>query len=271
MKHGISKGSQAHNLDISRSNLYYQSKQEKKDWATKMMIEEGLRKHPSYGHKRMATHLKINKKRVRRVMKKYGIKPYRRRGKKGPRKATGVADYPNLLLTTTPNYPNHIWASDFTYLWFEDRWYYVATILDVYTRQIVGIDISDKHDRFMVTRALLDALRNNPHPEILHSDHGSEYCSHYYQEIVSRVGIKSSMAGRGCPWENGYQESFYSQFKVDLGDPNRFETLGELTVEIYQRIYYYNNERLHSSLKNMAPSAFARQYGMMSSVLELVS
>ncbi len=67
------------------------------------------------------------------------------------------------------------------------------------------------------------------------------------------------MAGKGCPWENGYQESFCSQFKVELGDPGRLQLLGELMVLIYQQIYYYNQERIHTSL-NMAPNAFAGQY-----------
>jgi putative transposase len=219
----------AQDLGVSRSLLYYQHKQEKKDWATKVMIEEALIKHPSYGHKRLALTLGINKKRVRRVMKKYGIKPYKRRGKKWKKNtATGV-DFPNLLLTNTPLYVNHIWASDFTYMWFEGRWLYVATVIDLYSREIVGIAISKNHDRWLVTQALIDALRYHNRPAIIHSDHGSEYKSKDYQSLLFDLSIKCSMAGKGCPWENGYQESFYSQFKVDLGDPACFMSLGELT------------------------------------------
>ncbi len=103
-------------LNLSRSNLYYQSKQKDKDEITKILIEEALRYHPSYGHKRLAKHLNINKKRVLRVMKLYQIKPYRRRGKKWLKARKTELDYPNLLLTNTPRYEGHIWASDFTYL-----------------------------------------------------------------------------------------------------------------------------------------------------------
>ena len=74
------------------------------------------------------------------------------------------------------------------------------------------------------------------------------------------------MSDKGSPWENGYQESFYSQFKVDLGDPSRFETLGELVYEIYQTIYTYNNRRIHTALK-MPPIIFANQF----LITELVS
>jgi transposase InsO family protein len=73
------------------------------------------------------------------------------------------------------------------------------------------------------------------------------------------LGIRQSMSHTGCPWENGYQESFYSQFKVDLGDPNRFERLGELVYEIYRCIYVYNTSRIHTALK-MPPQIYALRY-----------
>jgi putative transposase len=252
-------------LGISKANLYYQSKQDVRDESTRIMIEEALRKHPSYGHKRLSSHLGINKKRVLRVMKKYNLQPYRRRGRKPPKKAVGMADYPNLLIDTIPSYPNHIWASDFTYLWFEGSWLYVATIIDIFTRKIVGIAVSRHHDRWLVITALMSALQNYPRPEIIHSDHGTEYCSKDYQGILNEVGITPSMAGKGCPWENGYQESFYSQWKIDFGDPGRFTSLGEITAEIYKSIYYYNNQRIHTAIK-MAPNALARQYDILETI-----
>lgn len=255
---GANKSALAKELGISRSLLYYDYKQDKKDWVTKIMIEEALRKHPSYGPKRMGPHLHINKKRVERVMKKYGIKPYRRRGKKWIKGSATGLDYPNLVRDIVPLYPGHIWASDFTYLWYEGAWLYVATILDVYTRELVGLAVGRKHDRWLVTQALLDALRYHPRPLIIHSDHGSEYKSRDYQGLLSELGIKPSMAEKGCPWENGYQESFYSQFKIELGDPTCFSSLGELTAGIYRQIWYYNNERIHTALK-MSPLQFVKR------------
>lgn len=257
-------------LGISKSNLYYQPLQPAKDLATKIRIEEALRYHPSYGHKRLAGHLGMGKNRVKRVMKLFGIKPYRRRGKKWHRGASTGADYPNLIATLTPLYPGHIWASDFTYLWFMGAWLYVATIIDLYTRKVVGLAMSRSHDRWLVLTALFDALRYNPRPDYLHSDHGSEYKSRDYQGTVRELGTRPSMAAKGCPWENGYQESFYSQFKIELGDPARFGSLGELTAAIYRQIHYYNNQRLHTSL-NMAPVAFARQYVILNQVVEKMS
>ena len=253
MKFGNNKGAQARELGIGKSSLYYQLKQPKKDWATKVLIEKALHDNPSYGHKRLASHLKINKKRVRRVMKIFGIKPYRRRGKKWRKNKAGTGiEYPNLLINIMPLYPNHLWASDFTYLWFEEQWLYVATIIDLYPRRIVGLAISRSHDRYLVQAALFDALAHYPRPVIVHSDQGNEYKSQDYQATLKEIGIAPSMSAKGCPWENGYQESFYSQFKVDLGEVSRFQTLGELTAELYRQIYYYNNQRIHTIIK-MAP------------------
>jgi hypothetical protein len=87
-------------------------------------------------------------------------------------------------------------------------------------------------------------------------DNGSEYDSDIFIQILHTVGISIFRSAPGCPWENGYQESFYDKFKIDLGDPNRFETLGELVYEIYHTIYIYNTTRIHTSLK-MSPVQFA--------------
>lgn len=249
-------------LGVSRQYLYYKHIQNGKDWKLKVKIEEVLSNPAfhSYGYRRIATHLKMNRKPIQRVMKLFGIKAYRRRGRKGKKnKNKSPISYPNLLLKTMPMYPNHIWATDFTYLWFKNKFIYLCTIIDIFTRVIVGFSISDKHDRWLVSEAFLDALQYNPRPEILHGDHGKEYTSKDYDELVREVGVTRSMSKPGCPWENGYQEAFYSQFKIDLGDQNRFASLGELTAEIYKTIYNYNHKRIHSAL-NTSPLQFAKQY-----------
>jgi len=105
----------------------------------------------------------------------------------------------------------------------------------------------------------MSALTNNPRPLIFHSDNGSEYNSEVFIGALKTIGTIISRSAPGCPWENGYQESFYSQFKVDLGDLSRFKILGELVYEIYQMIHIYNNTRIHCALK-MAPVQFAQNY-----------
>ena len=247
-------------LGISRSLLYYRPKLKEKDWRLKQDMEKVLRDFPSYGHKRLAIHLKINKKRALRVMKIFGIKPYRRRGKKWRKsKKNPLTAYPNLLLNEFPKYLNHIWVSDFTYLPFKGQWIFLATIMDLFSREVVGFSVLTNHSAQLTINAMLSAIHRHPTPEIIHSDQGSEYLSKDYIELVENLGIRLSMSEKGSPWENGYQESFYSQFKVDLGDTDRFATLGELVYEIYQTLHIYNNRRIHTALK-MPPIIYANQF-----------
>jgi transposase InsO family protein len=245
----------AKSIGVARSTLYYKSKMKEKDWRLKQKIEDVLREFPSYGHRRTALHLKINKKRVRRVMRLYGIKPYRRKIQKPFKKAKKKdVSFPNLLLENTPHSPDHIWASDFTHVWY-GKWVYVATIIDLYSRKVVGVSVRTDHSGSLIISALLNALHNHTPPKILHSDHGSEYIAGDYRRICQNLGIEQSMSAKGCPWENGYQESFYDKFKIDLGDPQRFRSLGELVYHIYQTIYVYNTKRIHTSL-GMSPNEF---------------
>jgi putative transposase len=245
-------------IGYSRTHHYYQHKQPQKDWHTKQLIESALREHPSYGHKRLAIHLGINRKRILRVMKLFGIKPYRRTT---PKVYTKPKDsvFPNYLMSEEPCGLGDIYASDFTYVKYRGKWLYVATVLDVYTREVVGMSVLNTHATQLVMNALSSAILHRATPRIIHSDQGSEYCSKDYTTLVQKLGIKQSMSAPGCPWENGYQESFYKGFKLDLGDPNRFATLGELVATIYQTINYYNQKRIHSALKT-APRLFKEQH-----------
>lgn len=254
-------------IGFSRTHQYYEHRQPAKDWITKQSIELVLRDHPSYGHKRLAPHLKMNKKKVLRVMKLFGIKPYRRVTPKVFKKPKDSV-FPNLLLTETPLGPGDIYASDFTYLKYQGKWLYVATVLDVFTREIVGVSILNTHATQLVINALASAILHRPPPRIIHSDQGSEYASINYTDLVQSLKIQQSMSAPGCPWENGYQESFYKGFKLDLGDPNRFETLGELVAGIYQTIGYYNQRRIHSAFK-LPPAVFAQNYKLEVSLKDL--
>jgi len=258
----VNKKAMAWWLGISRSTLYYQPKQPAKDWKLKIQIEQALHYHPSYGHKRLADHLKRNKKSILRVMKIFGIKPYRRRKK--PNFKAGKQDlsdkYPNLLLNPDifPRQKSHIWACDFTYLPFKGKFVYLATVIDLFTREIVGFNVLSSHNNQFVMNALLHAVMNHPLPEILHSDQGREYTSKDYLNLTRSLGVKTSLSRKGSPWENGYQEGFYSQFKIDLGHTAQYKTLGELVYNICRTIYDYNNHRIHSELK-MPPSVFAKE------------
>lgn len=253
----LTKSARARLLGVSRSTLYYKKKRTERDWALKREIEGVLRNHPAYGSPRIALTLKRNHKPVERVMKLFGIKAYRRRGRKWLKKKKIQVIYANLLLIVTPAYQHHVWAADFTEVWWRGKKLYVATVMDLYTREIVGLSIGRNKGLALTMAALQDALFCNPRPNVFHSDNGSEYRAHAFVETLKTVGTAISRTHPGCPWENGYQESFYDKFKVELGDPARFCSYGELIAEVYRQINYYNSDRIHTALK-MPPRQFAQ-------------
>jgi putative transposase len=246
-------------LGISRTHLYYVSRKDKKDWELKVRIEEALREHHSYGSRSLRDALGVNRKRIQRVMRKFGLKPYRRRGKKWRKKKKISVICANQLQTTIPRYLGHVWAADFTEVWFEGRWVYIATVIDLYTREIVGVAVSLRKGAQLTIQALYNALLYHPRPAIFHSDNGKEYDAKAFIDILIDLGILISRSHPGCPWENGYQESFYGKFKLDLGDPHLCRSLGELVAAIYRTIWKYNTTRIHSALR-MPPREFAKKF-----------
>jgi len=264
-----SKKQLAQELGVSRSTLYYRPKLPEKDEQLKQSIlrvwhEEHL---PAYGYKRLAIHLRINKKRVLRVMRRCKLKPPRRRTK-SPAKPDDLKQpelhIPNLLLDEnkkpmTITKPDFAWAQDFTYLWFGGGWWYVATVIDVYTREVLGFTFGKHHDKQLIVGALEQALLTGRKPRVLHSDQGSEYKSGDYYAVLLKHGILLSYSKKASPWQNGFQESFYNNFKLDLGHLAQFESLGELLEAIYKTIHTYNHKRIHTALK-MSPKQFYQKY-----------
>lgn len=241
-----------------------------KDWQLKQQIEFVLEQHKDYGYRRVALALGRNHKPVQRVMQKFGIKAYRRRGKKWRKKPIGVVhQYPNLLREITPCYPGHVWVADFTYLPHVDRFVYLATVMDVFTREVVGWSLMTRHSLPLVQQALFSALLHKTRPDIFHSDNGSEYDAKAFVAALTEVGTQISRITPGCPWENGYQESFYGRLKLSLGDTNRFGSLGQLVYTVHQEIHRYNTSRIHSAL-TMSPAAFKQLYAKQK-LSELVS
>lgn len=268
----ITKTDVARRLGISRGMLYYKHKRPGIDEEVKHQIESVLAEHKSYGHKRIAPELKMNKKRILRVMKKFNIKPYRSNPKK-PNKQDDVGkesetEAVNAYKLLCPQAPNIIWVSDFTYIKFQGRFIYLATIMDMYTREIIGVAISRFHNQNLVMEAFMDAeKKTKTYPLYLHSDQGSEYTSDDYKTYVGSKQVTISFADKASPWQNGFQESFYGKFKVDLGYMEQFETVGALIEGIYQTMYYYNNLRRHTSL-NMSPIQFKQLYYSKKEALE---
>jgi len=206
--------------------------------------------------------LGIGKKRARRVMRLFNIKPYKRKARWTKKKDYGnpPSGFPNLIKGSCPLKPNIVFAGDFTRLTWNQKIIYLATFIDLFTREIVGWSISTKHTTEFVVEAFLDAVRIVGKPLIVHTDQGSEYNSKDYTNFMENLEVKISMSAKASPWENAYQESFYDNFKTDLGlEFERFETVGEFVEAIYQTISYYNTRRIHTKLK-MSPVKFKLKF-----------
>lgn len=247
-------------IGIARAGLYKPNvDHQTEDEALREQILTVLGEHASYGHRRIAIELCMGKKKIRRVMKQYGIKPYKRKARWRKRRdeRREPQPYPNLIKGRCPIKPGVILVGDFTHIVYQGNVLYLATFMDVYTREIVGWHIATHHAKEIVLEAFLDAIKTlGQLPHTVHTDQGSEYCSREYLSFLTSLEIHISMSKKASPWENGYQESFYNNFKTDLGlEFDRFVNKGELIAAIYQTIYYYNNERIHTKLK-MAPVQF---------------
>lgn len=263
------KSAVAKRLGVSRGSLYYKPKKPDKDDKLRVRIEEVLIYNPGYGHRRVALSLGINKKRALRVMKIYNLKPSRRC--KTPKKPEDLAqkelNFPCITKTQCPIVPNYIWVGDFTFINFKGDFVFLSTILDLYTKEAIGFEIKLNHSVDLIYETLSMAIRNqNALPVYFHSDQGSEY--RCLAALLIENNVQVSMSPKSSPFYNGTQESFFGRFKVEFGDPDRFDTYEELIEAIYIQINYYNNRRIHSRLK-MPPTVF--RMSLQSTVRTLIN
>lgn len=261
MKAGNLKSVRAQALGVNRKNIYYLSgKQVLKDQSLRDGITQVWKKHPAYGHKRLGLELKVNHKRVRRIMQKFGLKPPRRRSNFYTTRSTTHHTYTNLIKDSKPTRIHQLWCSDLSYIKFQGRFWYLAAIEDIFTRQIVGVNIGKYHNSELVLSTVKQAIVIAKQiPEIFHSDQGTEFMAKVCTDYLEGLGTKISVSDKASPWQNGFQESFFGKFKMEVGDLNRFATVGQLMEAIYHQIHYYNFERIHTALK-MPPAVYAKQF-----------
>lgn len=256
------KSALARELKVSRSSLYYRPKKPDKDEALRREIERVMLKNPGYGSPRVAIALKINEKRAARVMKKFGLRPARR-GKipyKPADQGRESLEYPCILSRLSPIAPDIVWASDFTFICYRGVFVYLCTVIDVFTGEVLGFNISRTHDANFVLLAIKRAVeRTGTVPQWFHSDQGSEYASTLVRTYLTSRGVSVSMNPKSSPWCNGSQESFFGRFKVEFGDFDRFDTYAELLEELYQQLHYFTFERIKTKLR-MAPADFRQHW-----------
>jgi transposase InsO family protein len=247
---------------VDRNGLYRPGVLVAKDEALVTQIKAVMKTHQHYGYRRVAMELGIGKNRAQRVMQRYGLSPtpspHQRHYKQ--HKAVRPAP-PNVLKDehVVATYPNYVWACDFTYLWCCGRWYYLATVIDLFNREVVGWNVSIHHDTDLIASALYDALNRQQTAQYLHFDRGSEYLSDYHLSILKSLDITASASAPGSPWQNGFQERFYGSFKTELGSLKGIGSEGELYERVAQTLNYYNTQRIHTKLKTN-PQQFRQNY-----------
>ena len=260
-------------LGVGRSSLYRHTGElparDKQDIAVLRTAHE---MHPFYGTRRLALHLGWNRKKAQRIRKLAGVVvPSPSKKRRGHAGKAEISAPPNILqryarfrnelrpqdgLDYRDMVTARAWVQDFTYLWFEKRWRYLAVVLDLKTRQVVGWCLGTRHTSELTLAALLDALRKYPPPAILHSDQGSEYLSYRHQLVCEQYEIQLSASNKASPWQNGYMERWFGGFKPELGSLTHYRDVAELHEAIALQIHYYNTERIHLALK-MSPAAYA--------------
>jgi transposase InsO family protein len=256
------KSQAARELKVSRASLYYEKKIPCKDDELRRTIEALMLEHPGYGYRRVAIALGINRKRIQRVMQKYHLKPLRRA--KTPKKEEDFGkparECPDILSRLCPCVPNEVWVSDFTYIRFQGRFIYLATVLDGLTGEVLGAHIADRHDATFVLIAIQRAQqKEGTLPRWFHSDQGSEFNSETVAGWLIDHGTAISMSPKSSPWRNGAQESFFGRFKVEFGDVDRFSTLEELVEALYLHLAYFSHDRIKNRLK-MSPHDFRQRW-----------
>lgn len=220
----------------------------------------------SYGSPRVHEKLKrnghrVSRKRVERLMRESGLFSRRKR------KFKCTTDS-NHKLPIAPNdldrkfeaiQPNTKWVTDVTYVWTLEGWLYLAAIVDLCSRKVVGWSMSDSLATPLVTRALGMALRlRRPDQGLLHhSDRGCQYASREYQLMLKAHGIQCSMSRKGNCWDNAVAESFFATLKTELVHHVVFKTRTEARTAIFDFIeIFYNRQRIHSSIGYVTPEEF---------------
>lgn len=224
----------------------------------------------AYGSPRMVRELRergfsASKERVERLMRENGIRArHKRRYKATTDSRHGLPVAQNLLERDfTPSAPNQVWTSDITYLWTDEGWLYLAIVLELFNREVVGWSLEPRMTADIITDALTMAwFRRKPAPGLIHhSDRGSQYASQAFQARLGEYGMTCSMSGKGNCWDNAPTESWFNSFKNERVHGVRFATRAEMKSEAFEYIEtFYNRKRLHSTLGYKSPTRFLQDW-----------
>jgi transposase InsO family protein len=250
-------------LDLPRSTYYYSFVQADES-EVEIAIEEIAGQFPLYGTRRVAHQLRrsphemrVNRKRVRRIMAQKGLlRPVKRVKKRTTDSQHPYPRYPNLVKELAITRPDQVWVSDITYIHLEKEFVYLAIILDVFTRSIRGWCLSRLLDQELTLTALRAALASRQ-AEIHHSDQGVQYAAYAYIDLLKAHDIQISMAAVGKAEENGYAERFMRTIKEEEVDLSDYQDFRDASCQIGRFIEdVYMTKRIHSALGYLTPAEF---------------
>jgi putative transposase len=201
---------------------------------------------------------RVSPKRVARLMRQAGLTA---KGRRRFRVTTDSAHaWPvaanHLARQFAVTTPHRVWAADITALWTRSGWCYLAVVLDLGSRRIVGWAVRDSLEAELVTAALHVALGTRPQPTLHHSDRGSQYASHAYRTLLAARDITVSMSRVGNCWDNAPVESFFSSLKAELVSSAAWPSSREAETAVADYLRFYNHSRLHSSLGYQSPAQY---------------
>lgn len=208
---------------------------------------------------------KCSRRRIAKLMKRAGIQAKMRKKWK-------VTTQPNRKAEISPNHldqnfeteaPNRVWVSDITYITTQEGWLYVAIVMDLFSRKIVGLSMGERLQTELVTKALTQALKKRNIKENLmhHSDRGSQYTSKEFKDIARRHGIKLSMSGKGHCFDNAVAESFFHTLKTEHTNFCNYRIREEAKNSIFEYVeIFYNRQRLHSTIDYLSPEEYESRW-----------
>ena len=213
----------------------------------------------------------VGRDRTRRLMKALNLKVKQKRKYKATTDSKHQLPVAENVLNRqfSPQAPNQVWGTDITYLWTQQGWVYLAVVIDLYSRRVVGWSMDRRMKKALVIRALMMAinLRKPPPGLIHHSDRGSQYASHGYQALLKQHGVICSMSRKGNCWDNAPVERFFSSLKREWTGDRLYRTRQEAIADVREYVaVYYNSQRLHSTLGYKTPMNYEKDLNKVSGI-----
>jgi transposase InsO family protein len=266
---------------VTRGGFYAWAKREPsaREQSDQRLVEQIERVHAqsrgNYGSPRVQAQLGqqgivVGRRRVARLMR---LRHLHGRSARNTRRSSAAqrsffASVPNQQRKLQLHQPDQVWVADVTYLRVNRQWRYLATVMDKYSRRVLGWSLGPRRDAALTTQALDHATRKrNARPGLVfHTDRGMEYAALDFKRQLARRGFIQSMNRPGKMNDNAHMESFFHTMKTEGLHGMSFDTDGALHRELHSYIRFYNQQRLHSSLDYLAPAAFERQFAYQSGV-----